>query len=82
MHDVGMHIVKEKKNIVAKLGTGAGIDTSRDLLTLLIKANMDLSIPEDQRLSDEDVMARKSASNVIGRVCANNQSLCGEEVPT
>ena len=32
----------------------------RNLLTLLIKANMATDIPDHQRLSDEDVLARKS----------------------
>ena len=32
----------------------------RDLLSLLIKANMATDIPESQRLSDEDVLARES----------------------
>lgn len=31
----------------------------RDLLTLLIKANMASDIPEDQRLSDDEVLARE-----------------------
>ena len=31
---------------------------SRDLLTLLLKSNMATDIPENQRLSDEDVIAR------------------------
>jgi hypothetical protein len=30
----------------------------RDLFTLLVKANMATDIPESQRLSDEDVLAR------------------------
>lgn len=32
----------------------------RDLLSLLVKANMATDIPENQRLSDEDVLARAS----------------------
>ena len=31
----------------------------RDLLTLLIKANMATDIPESQRLTDEEVLARE-----------------------
>lgn len=31
---------------------------SRDLLSLLVKANMATDIPESQKLSDEDVLAR------------------------
>jgi hypothetical protein len=30
----------------------------RDLLSLLVKANMAVDIPEDQRLSDEDMLGR------------------------
>lgn len=30
-----------------------------DLLTALIKANMDTSLPESQRMTDEDVLARE-----------------------
>lgn len=31
----------------------------KDLLTLLIKANLASDVPEDQRLTDQDVIARK-----------------------
>lgn len=34
----------------------------RDLLSLLVKANMATDIPESQRLSDEDVLARASVN--------------------
>ena len=34
----------------------------RDLLTLLIKANMAKDVPESQRLSDADVLGRESCS--------------------
>ena len=34
-----------------------------DLLSVLIKANMDPDIPESQRMNDEDVLSRKSCSN-------------------
>ncbi|KAI1792354.1 cytochrome P450, partial [Ganoderma leucocontextum] len=39
---------------------------SRDLLTLLIKANMVSDIPESQRLSDEDVLAQVPTFLVAG----------------
>jgi hypothetical protein len=32
----------------------------RDLLSLLVRANMATDIPENQRISDEDVLARMS----------------------
>ncbi len=41
----------------------------RDLLTLLIKANMSTDIPESQRLSDEDVLARKSPLDCHRGLC-------------
>jgi hypothetical protein len=31
----------------------------RDLLTALVKANLDTDVPVSQRMSDEDVLARK-----------------------
>ncbi|KZT70528.1 cytochrome P450 [Daedalea quercina L-15889] len=59
---VGMQLIQEKKAEVLKAASG-GVDSgdalrSRDLLTLLIKANMDTDVPEDRRLSDEDVLAQ------------------------
>lgn len=63
MHDIGMGVVQEKKRAVAKLGI-AGVSPRRDLLTLLTRANMDPSVPENQRLSDEEILARKFALGV------------------
>lgn len=37
----------------------------RDLLSLLVKANMATDIPESQRLSDEDVLARASLNKLM-----------------
>lgn len=54
----------EKKAEVIKAERTGEKDTlhSRDLLTLLIRANMSTDIPENQRLSDAEVLARTSAS--------------------
>jgi hypothetical protein len=38
----------------------------RDLLSLLVKANMDTDIPESQKMSDEDVLARAFTSPRFG----------------
>ena len=43
----------EKKNI-----------QGRDLLTLLIKANMATDIPDSARMSDEDILSRESSRHV------------------
>lgn len=61
-----MQLIAEKKEAVmrAAMQSGGGKEISgkslhdRDLLTLLIKANMSTDIPENQRLSDDDVLAR------------------------
>ena len=57
-----MKLIQEKKAEVLKAAS-SGVDSedalrSRDLLTLLIKANMSADIPENRRLTDEDVLAR------------------------
>ena len=68
MHQLGMQIVREKKlAVMDSLSTTKGITThdvqGRDLLSLLIKANMASDIPLNQRMTDEDVLARTSIFN-------------------
>ena len=56
---VGMKLVREKRAEVLKTASDStDALRSRDLLTLLIKANMSADVPESRRLSDEDVLAR------------------------
>ena len=64
MQRIGMELLQEKKaSILSEKSTG-GVEKKdlqgRDLLTLLIKANMATDIPDSQRLSDEEVIARTS----------------------
>ena len=59
-----MQLIAEKKaSIMAEKASGKGFERKdvqgRDLLTLLIKANMATDIPENQRLTDEEVLARE-----------------------
>jgi cytochrome P450 len=56
MDRVGLQLVREKKAAVANEGSDS-LKNSRDLLSLLIRANM--SEDPSQRLSDYDVMARE-----------------------
>lgn len=60
MRRLGMQLVKDRRAALANVKPDVNEDGSknRDLLTLLIKANMAKDVPEDQRLSDEDVLAR------------------------
>lgn len=39
------------------------ISPARDLLSLLVRANVAVDIPSNQRLSDEDIIARKSSQS-------------------
>ncbi|PIL29242.1 cytochrome P450 [Ganoderma sinense ZZ0214-1] len=78
MQRIGMQLIQEKKGEIAREHAEKnereksfdGIERrdlrSRDLLTLLIKANMATDIPENQRLSDEDVLAQVPTFLVAG----------------
>ncbi|OCH88173.1 cytochrome P450 [Obba rivulosa] len=61
---IGMRLVQERKISVAKLATTeeSGVEKNdlhgRDLLTLLVRANMATDLPESVRLSGEDVLSQ------------------------
>lgn len=63
MARIGKELLSDAKAAALANATEKGeIDKNslrgRDLLSLLVKANMATDIPESQRLSDEDVLAR------------------------
>lgn len=65
MDRIGARLLSETKEFLAGSRIiNDGIDKSqlqeRDLLTLLIKSNMAAVLPDSQRLSDQDVLARGS----------------------
>ncbi|PIL29244.1 cytochrome P450 [Ganoderma sinense ZZ0214-1] len=78
MQRIGMQLIQEKKAEITrehaeKSEQEKSFDDierrdlrSRDLLTLLLKANMASDIPESQRLSDEDVLAQVPTFLVAG----------------
>lgn len=65
MRRIGLQLIAEKKAAILGEKTSEKQDVERkdvqgrDLLSLLIKANMAVDIPENQRLSDEEVLARQ-----------------------
>lgn len=59
---LGRKLVEQRKAAI-KAGDPA-VDDSRDLITLMLKANMNPDLPESQRLSDEDVLSRTSLLSV------------------
>ncbi|THH29155.1 hypothetical protein EUX98_g5030 [Antrodiella citrinella] len=69
MHRIGMELIREKKAAIQHEAI-SGIEKKdvqgRDLLSLLIRANMATDIPESQRLSDEDVLAQVPTFIVAG----------------
>jgi hypothetical protein len=62
MRRIGMQLAMEKKASVLR-ASGQNVEKKdvygRDLLTLLIKANIVIDIPENQRLMDKDVLERE-----------------------
>ena len=69
MKRLGLQLVAERKAAILREAAEKQIDgverkdlQDRDLLTLLIKANMANDVPESQRLSDVDVFGRKHQS--------------------
>jgi hypothetical protein len=59
MSRIGKQLLRESKASIGDKGT------ARDLLSLLVKSNMAKDLPESQRLSDEDVLARTSLSSLL-----------------
>ena len=55
MARIGNQLLRESKAKVADTGEKA---SGRDLLSLLVRANMAFDVPENQRMSDKDVLAR------------------------
>ncbi|KAI0795607.1 cytochrome P450 [Abortiporus biennis] len=70
MRRIGMQLIAEKKAAIVRSQEKESLEKKdvhgRDLLTLLLKANMATDIPESQRLSDEDVLAQVPTFLVAG----------------
>ena len=68
MRKIGLELSAEKKAAIRaewqEKEKYSADSRARDLLTLLLKANMATDIPDSQRLSDEDVLARASFSAI------------------
>lgn len=70
IRSIGQNVISQKK---AEILFSSEIDSKgrvekkniqgRDLLSLLMKANMATDIPEHARMTDEDILARKLSSS-------------------
>lgn len=73
MNRIGRELVEERKSAVLgkkqkdgrKDEDDRGGIVGRDLLSTLVQANMDTELPDNQRMSDEDVLARELTSTRI-----------------
>jgi len=63
MARIGNQLLRDSKAAVAAEETGGKLEKSafkrRDLLSLLVRANMSTDLQPSQRMSDDDVLARK-----------------------
>lgn len=62
---IGMKIIQDKKEIIQQEIKDSASFAGRDLLTLLIKSNMEAEIVDgnhDQTMSDDEVLGRTSLS--------------------
>ncbi|EMD37142.1 hypothetical protein CERSUDRAFT_115058 [Gelatoporia subvermispora B] len=74
MRRIGAQLIEEKKREILEATASHGPNTvpsrqdvrGRDLLSLLIRANMAKDIPESQRMSDEDILAQVPTFLVAG----------------
>jgi hypothetical protein len=64
MADIGRALLADGKAAVMAAG-GDKEFSSRDLFSLLLKANLAADVPGKSRLSDEEVIARKSFIELI-----------------
>ena len=55
MRQIGEQLLAERRK-------GGTLEKGRDLLSVLVRANMDTELPESQRMNDEDVLAREFTS--------------------
>jgi hypothetical protein len=56
---IGSQLLAESKAANAKRDLDAKSTQARDILSILVRANSTTDLPENQRLSDKDVLARK-----------------------
>lgn len=58
---VGRQLLDQKKNVVEEMTAGKlekGDDIGKDLLSIIVRANMGSDVKTDQRLTDDEVMAQ------------------------
>lgn len=59
MYSIGSQLVSESKAHIVAAEVDKTLSGKRDLLSVLLKANLATNIPENQRLSQTEVVARE-----------------------
>lgn len=90
IRSIGQNVISQKK---AEILSSSEIDSKgrvekkniqgRDLLSLLMKANMATDIPDHARMTEEDILARKSSSgySAFGRNTDDDAFRRGSDLP-
>lgn len=66
MDRIGKHLLNDSKAALEKASEEKDERfRRRDLLSLLLKANMSTDVPENQRMSDQDVLDREFYSSQV-----------------
>ncbi|KAJ7472770.1 cytochrome P450 [Mycena latifolia] len=66
MHSISSQIVSNSKANIKATQDEDGLRSRRDLLSVLLKANLSPNVPENQRLTDDEVIAQIPAFFVAG----------------
>jgi hypothetical protein len=72
---IGGKLLRESQREIS-MGVASQSGRARDLLSLLVRANTSKDIPESQRLSDKDVLAREYLSAIFYSTLNENQQRC------
>jgi hypothetical protein len=79
MDRIGRQLLRDSKSALERAEASGTREKDerfrrRDLLSLLLKANMSTEVTEGQRMSDEDVVARESFFSLRLVLCVLNVS--------
>ncbi|THU90836.1 cytochrome P450 [Dendrothele bispora CBS 962.96] len=74
MERIGNELLRDAKKAAQSSKKQDGMGKSRDLLSLLVKSNLDTNLPEHQRMSDEDVAAQIPTFFIAGHETINSSA--------
>ena len=71
MTSIAEKLVQKRKNMILGVDKASG-ELGNDLLSAMVSANMDTELPESQRMSHEEVLARECS---VSKPCSNTLPL-------